>query len=404
MNKPLKAFITYAHKNRKAKDKLIEHLIGMQREGLISIWHDNEIVAGDKWREEIFSTNLPDSNLLLYLVSASSLYSENCNRELGIALEENIRPILIILEACDWRNYKVSNVQTVSTEGFRLGEWESQTLGDIQALPDEGKPLNEWDPESIGWKSVAVGLREAVQTILPQAELALQQGNFLMTTKQTDKAIEIYSRAIELNPNYAEAYSNRGIAYKEKGDYDRAIGDYTQAIGLESDYADAYYNRGNAYRDIGDIDRAIEDYNVAIELRPDYVEAYNNRAIAHSLQGNYGRTIEDSTTAIELDFDAKAHYTRSVVYLLTGNYNRAIEGYTRAIELNPDAASYFGRGVAQLAVGESENAKTDLTIARSGELDISVVFQSLYGSVADFEQKNRVQLPADIAAMLTPQQ
>ena len=30
MSKPLKAFITYAHKNRKAKDKLIEYLIGMQ--------------------------------------------------------------------------------------------------------------------------------------------------------------------------------------------------------------------------------------------------------------------------------------------------------------------------------------------------------------------------------------
>ncbi len=59
----------------------------MEREGLIKIWADNEIIAGDKWREEIFDTNLPDSDLLLYLVSVSSLDSENCNRELGIALE-----------------------------------------------------------------------------------------------------------------------------------------------------------------------------------------------------------------------------------------------------------------------------------------------------------------------------
>ena len=146
MNKPLKVFITYARKNRKAKDKLIEYLSGMQREGLISTWHDNEIAAGDKWREEIFSTNLPDSNLLLYLVSASSLASENCNRELGISLEENIRPILIILEACDWENYRISNVQEVSAEGFRLNEWESQKLSDIQALPAGSKPLNEYQP------------------------------------------------------------------------------------------------------------------------------------------------------------------------------------------------------------------------------------------------------------------
>ena len=92
MSKPLKTFITYARENRAAKNKLITYLKGMQREDLISIWHDNEIIAGDKWREEIFTTNLPNSNLLLYLISASSLASENCNRELGIALEENIRP------------------------------------------------------------------------------------------------------------------------------------------------------------------------------------------------------------------------------------------------------------------------------------------------------------------------
>ena len=59
----LKVFITYARENRTAKNKLITYLKGMQREGLISIWHDNEIIAGDKWREEIFATNLPDSNL-----------------------------------------------------------------------------------------------------------------------------------------------------------------------------------------------------------------------------------------------------------------------------------------------------------------------------------------------------
>ena len=240
MNKPLKAFITYARENRKAKDKLIECLSGMQREQLISTWHDNEIIAGDKWREEIFSTNLPGSDLLLYLVSASSLHSKNCNRELGIALEGNIRPILIILEACDWKNYKVSNVQAVSAEGFRLGEWESQTLGDIQSLPAEGKPLNEWNPRSKGWQSVVDSLREAIQTMLSQAELALQQGNFLMTLKQIDKAIENYSRAIKLNPNYTDAYKNRGIAYREKGKYNRAITDFSTAIDLKPDDAEIY--------------------------------------------------------------------------------------------------------------------------------------------------------------------
>ena len=255
MSKPLKVFISYARENRRAKDKLIEYLIGMQREGLISTWHDNEIIAGDRWREEIFDTNLPSSDLLLYLISASSLHSENCNRELGIALEENIRPILIILEDCDWKNYKVSNVQTVSAEGFRLGEWESQKLGDIQALPDEVKPLNEWKPRSRGWQSVVAGLRTTIHKIQSQTDplsgiskeellsnSAFHQGNVLMVLRQIDQAIERYSHAIELNPNNATTYSNRGAAYHNKGEYDRAIRDYTEAIRLSRNYVVAYNN------------------------------------------------------------------------------------------------------------------------------------------------------------------
>lgn len=90
MSKPLKIFVTYSHENTEAKDELITHLAVMKREGLISIWHDNEITAGDTWRDAIFS-NLDDSDILLYLVSAYSLASENCNKELAAALNADIR-------------------------------------------------------------------------------------------------------------------------------------------------------------------------------------------------------------------------------------------------------------------------------------------------------------------------
>ena len=132
MSKPLKVFITYSHKNTKAKDQLITRLRLLKREGIIDIWHDNEILPGDKWRDAIFN-NLADSDLLLYLVSANSLDSENCNKELAKALKEDIKVIPIILEHCDWLYHKLS--------GF-------------QALPDKGKPLTKWNDESEGWQDV----------------------------------------------------------------------------------------------------------------------------------------------------------------------------------------------------------------------------------------------------------
>ena len=82
----IRLFITYSHKDVKARDQLITYLAGMKREGLIDIWHDNEILPGDTWRDSIFS-NLAESDILLYLVSVNSLASENCNRELAEALK-----------------------------------------------------------------------------------------------------------------------------------------------------------------------------------------------------------------------------------------------------------------------------------------------------------------------------
>ena len=97
MSKPLKIFITYSHEDTAAKEELITRLAVMKREGLIDIWHDNEITSGERWRDAIFS-NLANSDILFYLVSASSLDSEICNMELVRSLDKNTRVIPIILE------------------------------------------------------------------------------------------------------------------------------------------------------------------------------------------------------------------------------------------------------------------------------------------------------------------
>jgi tetratricopeptide (TPR) repeat protein len=60
------------------------------------------------------------------------------------------------------------------------------------------------------------------------------------------------------------------ISYKDKGDIDLAIKDYSKAIELKPDYAVAYNNRGNAYKNKGDIDLAIADYRKALQINPNY--------------------------------------------------------------------------------------------------------------------------------------
>ena len=93
-----------------------------------------------------------------------------------------------------------------------------------------------------------------------------------------DGAIADYTKAIELKPDYADAYYHRGLAkqakcsfggfvWTERGELDEAIADYTKAIELKPDYADAYYNRGLAKQAEGDLDGARVDCTKAIELK-----------------------------------------------------------------------------------------------------------------------------------------
>ena len=391
MSKPLKVFIAYAHTDSAAKDKLITRLAVMKSEGLIDIWHDNEITGGDTWREEIFSTHLPDSDLLLYLVSADSLDSENCNKELAIALKENIRSIPIILEDCDWLNHQLS---------------------DFQAFPDKGLPINEWQPESKGWQNVVDGVRKTVDEMQFQtdslsesarnnqlAKWLFQQGNFLMMLQQIDRALEAYSHAIEFNMNNADAYSNRGVAYASKGDFDNAIKDHNTAIKLNPCQAGFYNNRGAAYVDRKDFDNGIQNYNMAIQLDPHYTEAYYNRGIAHASKDAVDKAIIDYGAAIKLnphhaeaynnrgiaygrknqlsnamqDFNmairinprhTEAHYNRGIAHAGKNDFDNAIADYTIAIKLRPDSdAPYYNRGIAYFNKGEFNDAITDYTTA-----------------------------------------
>ena len=220
-----------------------------------------------------------------------------------------------------------------------------------------------------------------------------------------ENAIKDYDKAIELNPNFAEVYYNRGNAYKAKGDLDKAIQEYTQAIKLKPNYFDAYINRGIAYQTKGDLDHAIQDYNHAIQLKPNDASAYNNRGNAYQTKGDLDQAIQDYNQAIKLNPKESSPYNnRGIAYQAKGDLDQAIQDYNQAIKLNPNyCQAYFNRAMALLLIQEWEKAKEELTIVRNMGEDLIDLFHNDYKSVEDFKEKTGIQLPPDIAALLTPQ-
>ncbi|MCZ6616504.1 MAG: tetratricopeptide repeat protein [Gammaproteobacteria bacterium] len=83
-------------------------------------------------------------------------------------------------------------------------------------------------------------------------------GTVFQVQGKLKEAIEAFDRSIELDPDSAEAYSNRGNAMKELGRsentekcYERAMASYDKAIELKPDFVEAFFNRGNALKESG---------------------------------------------------------------------------------------------------------------------------------------------------------
>ena len=221
-----------------------------------------------------------------------------------------------------------------------------------------------------------------------------------------EKAIMHYSRALELKPDYVDAYNARGVVYSMMGQINYALKDFGMVVQLAPDYFLVYLNRGAIHKNDGRYEQALKDFGTAIKLNPNLNIAYFNRGEVYRIKGDFDRAIADYNRAIQLKPDyAETYNDRGIAYANKGEVGRAIVDYTEAIELKPSLAGvYYNRGVAWLRLGEWEKARADLTDARVMGVNIIAAFRNDYASVTDFEQRHEVKLPGHLAEMLTPQQ
>uniref|UniRef100_A0A8C2SX94 Serine/threonine-protein phosphatase n=1 Tax=Coturnix japonica TaxID=93934 RepID=A0A8C2SX94_COTJA len=91
--------------------------------------------------------------------------------------------------------------------------------------------------------------------------------------KQYEEAVELYSRAIELNPTNAIYYGNRSLAYLRTECYGYALADATRAIELDSKYIKGCYRRAASNMALGKVKAALRDYETVVKVRPNDKDA-----------------------------------------------------------------------------------------------------------------------------------
>jgi tetratricopeptide (TPR) repeat protein len=176
------------------------------------------------------------------------------------------------------------------------------------------------------------------------------------------EAIEGYTAAMEMDPNYSEYYNERGSLHLKLGRPDLARDDYLKAIELSPPYQEVRTNLGQCYRQLGLMAEAVETYSSALDLEPDQLLARIGRAQALEALGHPEQALVDYTEALRLDpRQPKILANRAVLLYEAGRLQESLADLSHAIELEPDLAElHQNRAIVLTDLSRYEEAGQEL--------------------------------------------
>ncbi|MFT5370183.1 MAG: tetratricopeptide (TPR) repeat protein, partial [Candidatus Latescibacterota bacterium] len=101
-----------------------------------------------------------------------------------------------------------------------------------------------------------------------------------------DQATEHYRRAVEILPNYPDAWNDLGLVKKDRGDLMGAIAAYETALQWHNGHVAARVNLGQAFQSLGENDQAVSAYEVVLSVDSIHAIAGNNLAVLYAQQGD----------------------------------------------------------------------------------------------------------------------
>ena len=126
------------------------------------------------------------------------------------------------------------------------------------------------------------------------AEALSNRGATLRELKRPEEALASVAQALKVRPDYAEALSNRGNILRELKRYEEALASFDRALRARPEYAEAFSNRGVALQELKQFEKALASFDCALKARPDYAEAHCNGALIRLLIGDFDRGWKDN--------------------------------------------------------------------------------------------------------------
>lgn len=178
-------------------------------------------------------------------------------------------------------------------------------------------------------------------------------------------ALVFYTKAIEADVSFWDAYYGRSVVAALQDKWDDAISDLNVFLKARIDNENAYVLRGRMYYFKEQYGKAISDYNMAIELGANEAEVYFFRGVAMHCLWKWDDAIKDYSKAIALNPKSdEAYYWRARAYAGAGkNSQMAIADYTTAISLRKSPSYYAMRALNYHDNQQNDKAMKDIDMA-----------------------------------------
>lgn len=169
--------------------------------------------------------------------------------------------------------------------------------------------------------------------------------------------VRMWGDVLDTRPNNPRAHSEYGRAWnEEEGDLEKAIEHYTIALELQPDYPLTHFNLANALRDAGRSDDAIAEYRLALKQRSRYPQALINLGTVLMKVGRYDHAAKRFRAAGKQDPQStKAVYNLGNALMKGGRLDDAESQFRKAVQMDP------GHVKARTMLG--------LTMVKQGRLD-----------------------------------
>ena len=175
------------------------------------------------------------------------------------------------------------------------------------------------------------------------------------------EAIAEYDKVLKMDPQFAEAYRQRGLANASLRQNELAIQDYDNALQIDPESHETYFNRGKLYELGFNPKSAIEDYSQAIRLMPESSDYFHRRANVYARHGQVDLALADYAEAIRLNEVSAIYVDRGRFHGNLSKKQKALDDFTEAIRLDAsNEEAYAMRAVWNAIIGNDTAAQRDL--------------------------------------------